>query len=326
MKALVTGGHGFIGSFLVEKLLKEGFSVRCLVRKTSNLQWISGLPLELIVGDITQKETLPAAVKDVDYIYHVAGAIKGVTSQKYYSVNCDGTIYLAQAAQKYAPNLKRFVFVSSVAATGPVTATEPPVETSECHPVSDYGKSKLKAEEELRKQFPDLPLTIIRPPIVYGPRDTNFLIVFKYGKKGIFPIPAPYERYFSIVHVQDLVDGIYEASINEAAKGETYFIANPEFYSFESMATHLSRPFSKKPRFIRLPGWFLRALAFVGDIYSLITKKEIMLTSRKYPEIKASSWICSPEKARRDLHFQTKIPFPEGVSKTVQWLQEHHHL
>lgn len=326
MKVLVTGGHGFIGSFLVEKLLKEGFSVRCLVRKTSDLKWIKNLSVELVVGDITQKETLGPAVQDVDYIYHVAGAIKGATSERFYSINCDGTIWLAEAAQKYAPQLKRFIFISSVAATGPVEKTLQPIEESPCHPVSDYGKSKLKAEQELKKRFPNLPLTIIRPPIVYGPRDTNFLMIFKYGKRGFFPMPAPYERYFSIVHVQDLVDGIYEASINEKGNGQTYFIANPEFYSFENMAILLSRPFSKKPKFIPIPLWLLRVIAFFGDIYSRVTKKEIMLTSRKYPEIKATSWICSPEKARRELHFQTKIPFPEGVEKTVHWLQEHHYL
>src|SRR3989338_1947686 len=109
MKALVTGGHGFIGSFLVEKLLQENFSVRCLVRKTSDLKWIKHLPIEFVTGDITQKETLPAAVKDVDIIYHIAGAIKGATREKFFSVNCDGTLWLAETAQKYAPNLKRFI-------------------------------------------------------------------------------------------------------------------------------------------------------------------------------------------------------------------------
>lgn len=326
MKVLVTGGHGFIGSFLVERLLKENFSVRCLVRKTSNLQWIQNLPVELVYGDITQKETLPAAVKDVDIIYHVAGAIKGATREKFFSVNCDGTLWLAEAAQSHAPHLKRFIFVSSVAAAGPVEGTQRPTENSDCHPVSDYGKSKLEAEHRLKKQFPTLPLTIIRPPIVYGPRDSNFLLFFKFAKRGFFLVPPPYERYFSIVYVKDLVDGIYMASQTQAAEGQTYFIANPEFYSFESLAAHLSRPFSKTPHFIYVPELLIRLLALAGDAYVALTKKEIMLTSKKFPELKASSWICSVEKANRELHFKTQVPLSLGVRETVDWFKEHRYL
>ncbi len=326
MKALVTGGHGFIGSFLVEKLLKEKFSVRCLVRKTSNLQWIKNLPIELVYGDITQPETLPAAVEGVNIIYHVAGAIKGSTREKFFSVNCDGTLYLAQAAQEYAPNLKRFIFVSSVAATGPAEGTQKPTEESPCHPVSDYGKSKLEAEHRLKQKFPTLPLTIIRPPIVYGPRDSNFLTFFKFAKRGIFLVPPPYERYFSIVYVKDLVDGMYAASQSDAAKGQTYFIANPEFYSFESLAAHLSRPFSKAPHFIYVPGLLVRLLAFVGDGYAYLTKKDVMLTSKKFPELTARSWICSSEKLQRELHFKTQVPLSVGVRETVEWLKGHRYL
>ncbi|MBI3018516.1 MAG: SDR family NAD(P)-dependent oxidoreductase [Deltaproteobacteria bacterium] len=326
MKALVTGGHGFIGSFLVEKLLKEKISVRCLIRKTSNLQWIKNLPIDLVYGDITQPETLPAAVKDIDIIYHVAGAIKGSTREKFFSVNCDGTLLLAQAAQKTVPHLKRFIFVSSVAAAGPVEGTQKPTENSDCHPVSDYGKSKLEAEHRLKEKFPTLPLTIIRPPIVYGPRDSNFLTFFKFAKRGIFLVPPPYERYFSIVYVKDLVEGIYVASQAEAARGQTYFMANPEFYSFESLASHLSRPFSKTPHFIYVPALLVRLLAWAGDAYVYITKKEIMLTSKKFPELAASSWICSSEKADRELHFKPQVPLSIGVRETVDWLREHRYL
>ncbi len=326
MKALVTGGHGFIGSFLVEKLLKEKFSVRCLVRKTSDLKWIKHLPVELVYGDITQKETLPAAVKDIDIIYHVAGAIKGVRREDFFSVNCDGTLFLAEAAQKYAPNLKRFVFISSVAATGPVNGTQKLLETSECHPVSDYGKSKLEAEQKLKAQFPNLPLTIIRPPIVYGPRDAHFLIFFKFAKYGIFLVPPPYERYYSIIYVKDLVEGIYRASQEERAKGQTYFITSSDFYSFESLASQLSRPFSKTPHFIYVPRFVVRVMAWVGDLYVLVTKKSTMFTSKKFPELEASSWIYSSEKADRELHFRTQTPLSVGAQETVHWLKEHRYL
>jgi len=326
LKALVTGGHGFIGSFLVEKLLKENFSVRCLVRKTSDLRWIKDLPVELITGDITESQTLPHAVEGVDYIYHIAGAIKGTTREKFFSTNCQGTLNLAEVSQKYNPNLKRFIFTSSIAATGPTSGTQKPTEDTPCHPVSNYGQSKWEAEKLLKEKFPTLPLTIIRPPIVYGPRDENFLKFFQFAKRGFFPVPPPYERYYSIVYVKDLVEGIYTASQAEVAKGKIYFIANPEFYSFESMARHLSRPFKKEPRFFYVPYWGVRFLALLGDLYVYVTKKETMLTTKKVPEIMASSWICSSEKAWRDFHFKTQVPLSQGMEETVQWLKEHRYL
>ena len=326
MKALVTGGHGFIGSFLVEKLLKEGFSVRCLVRQKSNLQWIQNLSIELAYGDITDKESLPSAVKEVDYIYHVAGAIKGNTREKFFSVNCDGTIYLAEAAQKHAPHLKRFVFVSSVAATGPVKERNLPSEESPCRPVSNYGESKLEAEKQLKIRFPNLPLTIIRPPIVYGPRDINFLQFFKFARMGFFPVPAPFERYYSIVYVKDLVEGIYMASKEERAVGKTYFISNSEFYSFQKLAEAISRPFSKKPFFVYVPRFLVRIIAWCGDAYVFLTKKEIMITSKKFPELEATSWICSPDKAHREFHFKTQVPLSVGMQETCKWYKERHYL
>lgn len=325
MKALVTGGHGFIGSFLVEKLLKEDFSVRCLVRKNSNLKWVKKLPIEFIYGDITDKASLIPAVQDCDYIYHIAGAIKGSTQEKFFSVNTDGTLNLAEAAQKIS-NLKRFVFVSSVAAVGPVIGNEKPREDSECCPVSVYGASKLEAEKLLKEKYPDLPLTIIRPPIVYGPRDENFLTFFKFAKIGFFPKLPPKEKYYSIVYVKDLVEGIYLASRSENAKGQTYFISNPEIYSFEKMAECMSEPFSKTPSFIYVPKTVVRLLSFAGDAYAYLTKKDIMLTSKKFPELMAASWICSSEKSFHDFQFKTKVSLLEGMKETVQWLKENRYL
>ena len=326
MKALVTGGHGFIGSFLVERLLKAGFSVRCLVRPTSHLQWIQELPVERVIGDITQPETLVPAVNGVDYVYHVAGAIKAPSREKFFSVNCDGTLHLAEAVRQRVPSLRRFVFISSVAATGPVKGTQTPTEVDPCHPVSHYGWSKLAAEQQLKEKYSELPLTIIRPPIVYGPRDDNFLLFFKFAKRGIFPVPPPYERYYSIVYVKDLVEGIYQASQSPVALGKTYFIANPEIYSFKDLATQMSRPFSKSPVLVKIPKFFIRCAAWGGDLYSYMTKKEVMLSSHKFPELEAASWICSPFEAERDFQFKTETPLSVGLHESVDWLKRHEKL
>ena len=106
-KILVTGSNGFLGSFIVEELLKRNFEVKCLVRKTSNLRWIKNLPVEFIYGEITKPETLEAAVKDTSYIFHVAAIKRALVKEDYYRVNQEGTANLLNAASKYCKDFKR---------------------------------------------------------------------------------------------------------------------------------------------------------------------------------------------------------------------------
>ena len=327
MKALVTGGHGFIGSFLVERLLKEGFHVRCLVRKSSNLQWLKGLQqVELCYGDLTTPKSLPAACQGVEIIYHIAGTLTGANLDRYFSVNTQGTIDLLKATVQVAPNLKRFVFVSSVAAIGPSNHFQVSDETTPCQPVSIYGKSKLEAEKDLIQNFSHIPYTIIRPTIVYGPRDQHFLTFFKFAKRGIFPVPHPYERYYSIIHVSDLVDGIFQASQNERAVGQTYVMCNPEYYSFETMAQKLAAPFQNNPKFIPVPKFAIKLIGVAGDLHQWWTKKETMFNSQKLPEVTAAAWGYTPQKAMDELGFKIQTSLEEGARQTVAWYQKHKYL
>ncbi|MBI4040361.1 MAG: SDR family NAD(P)-dependent oxidoreductase [Deltaproteobacteria bacterium] len=326
MKALVTGGHGFIGSFLVERLLKEGVQVRCLVRKTSDLRWIRHLNVELVIGDLTEAETLPEAVKGVDVVYHNAGAIKAKTKDAFFSINTHGTVDLAKAVSLHAPNVQRFVYISSVAAVGPGSGDRQATENTPCFPISAYGQSKRSAEEILEKEFSHLPYTIIRPSIVYGPRDEHFLTFFKFARFGWFPIPYPYERYYSIVHVLDLVEGIVLAAASPSAVKQTYILCNEEFYTFENLAQCLTKPFGKNPHFIRIPKIALEAVALFGDAYSWLTKRDMMISRLKLPELSATSWVFSPKKAQAQLSFQPKIPLVQGAHETVAWYRKNNYL
>ena len=113
MKALVTGASGFIGSHLVDLLLQKNYSVRCLLRRTSSMSWLKGLPIEIVYGDVFDEAGLADAVRDVDVIYHSAGLTKAKTKEEYFRANAEGTRKLLDAARRFAPGLKRFVLVSS---------------------------------------------------------------------------------------------------------------------------------------------------------------------------------------------------------------------
>ncbi|HZV12723.1 MAG TPA: NAD-dependent epimerase/dehydratase family protein, partial [Candidatus Kapabacteria bacterium] len=169
MKALVTGTTGFIGSHLAEQLLSKGYDVRCLVRKTANLRWLENKPFELVYGGLSDMASLVAAVKDVDCIYHVAGLTAAKSREEFLRGNRDATRNLLEAAGENGNALKRFIYVSSQAAVGPSPTAKPIDETFPYHPITAYGESKKAAEEEVQKFSSVFPITIVRPPAVYGP-------------------------------------------------------------------------------------------------------------------------------------------------------------
>ncbi|MCJ7578895.1 MAG: NAD(P)-dependent oxidoreductase, partial [candidate division Zixibacteria bacterium] len=215
-KALVTGANGFVGSHLVEKLLSIGYQVTCLVRKTSNLRWLSGLKVEYVYADISERESLSReagsfgknVLKDVDFIFHVAGLTKAKTEEEYSKANYEGTKNLLEACVKDNPQIKRFVYISSQAAVGPGKDDRPLDETAPCNPITDYGKSKLEGEKIVLEYSSKLPVTVIRPPAVYGPRDSDILSFFKVANKGFKTLFGKGESYLSLCYIEDLVDGI----------------------------------------------------------------------------------------------------------------------
>ena len=147
----MTGATGFIGSHLVESLLEGGSEIICLVRKSSRLDWLRGLNVTFIYGELTQKETLHQAVHDIDVIYHLAGLTKALSQRDYDHINFYGTRNLLEACSEQSPKPRRFVFLSSLAAAGPSSPEKPKLECDPCEPVSSYGLSKLKAEQVVQE-------------------------------------------------------------------------------------------------------------------------------------------------------------------------------
>jgi nucleoside-diphosphate-sugar epimerase len=181
LKALVTGATGFVGSHLVERLLGAGMEVACLMRPTSppRRTALDGLDVERRIAALDDPDALARAVRGVDYVFHAAGLTRARTLAEYQAVNADGTGRLLEALLAEGAALRRFVYVSSLAAAGPARSPEPPDESAEPHPADDYGASKLAGEHVVLEHANRLPVTIVRPPAVYGPRDANFLPLFR---------------------------------------------------------------------------------------------------------------------------------------------------
>ena len=188
MDVLVTGSTGFIGSHLVELLLQKGCRVRCLIRKTSDLQWLKDLPVEFVEGDIADPPSLARAVRGVEYIYHSAGLTKARTEDQYFRANAGGTRSLLEAARDVAPGLKRFLFLSSQTAAGPSPTITPITEEFPPRPITTYGRSKLQGEKECLSVSGRVPVTICRAPAVYGPRDKDVFEFFHTVSRGLQPM------------------------------------------------------------------------------------------------------------------------------------------
>lgn len=175
MKALVTGSTGFVGSHLVEKLIQRNYQVRCLIRKTTKVEYINSLPVEFVNADFDDAESLRRAVDGVDYVFHIGGVTKSKDKQGYFKGNYETTKNLLSAVIKQNSGIRRFTLASSLTAVGPGHGMDPVDETTPYHPVTTYGKSKMEAEKECIARVSDIPITIIRPPAVFGPETKIFL-------------------------------------------------------------------------------------------------------------------------------------------------------
>lgn len=318
--ALVTGATGFIGSHLTESLLKNGFRVRALVRPTSDLKWIKGLEIELLSGSLHDHLFLDQAVIGADYIFHLAGAVRAKDPKDFYFHNTQATMNLARAAIKAAPGLKRFLFASSQAAAGPAGCLERPVcERDACQPLSDYGKSKLQAERELMEISGKLPVTIVRPPSVYGPRDTEVLAYFQWIKRGLALLPGFKTRFANLIYVTDLVNGIIAAAGSQNATDKTYFLAEDRPYSWNEISDTIASCLKKRIIKLHIPLKVAYLSAIFNEAGAFALNKPAMVTRQKVKEMSQLYWTVSPRAAQQDFGFKCQYDLARGLAETAKW-------
>lgn len=322
MKALVTGGTGFIGSHLVEALLRRGFKVRCLVRDPARLGWIDGLDVELVKGDCNEPGSLAGITADVDYVFHAAGVTKAAKGVTYYTVNGEGTKNMAEAAARDAEGLKKFVLVSSQAASGPSRLGAPRKEDDPPEPVSDYGRSKLLGERYALALSDRIDLAIVRPTSVYGPRDKDIYAFFKMVSRG-FRTAFRTERLISICYVEDLVEGILLAATGKTITGDAFFIAEKTPYDWDTLGEAIEQALGVKARRIVVPIPALSVVALVAEAVAYLSGRPALLNRQKMAEIRRMYWVVDVGKAERGLAFKAKYDFFAGARLTAEWYRRH---
>lgn len=322
---LVTGATGFIGSHLVKALSDAGYNVVCLALPDEPAHKLQKWNVRIVRGDITDKDSLKKALKDIQIVYHLAAILTSDDTESFYQVNLQGTKNLIQACIENQCPVKRFLFVSSISAVGP-TGPVAKDESSPCHPINDYGKSKLQAEEFLKSSDNPYPFTIVRPVEIYGPgRFDSFYNICQAANKG-FQINLG-EGDITLGYIDDIVRGLILACGRSVAAGQTYFLGENRHYPVAEVTRLFSQAVRRRLIKIRVLYPILYAAAFILEVVAKLSRSKPVLTRWQVTSyIHQCYWKFDIGKAKEELGFEATVSLEEGAKRTVHWYKSEGHL
>ena len=318
MKVLVTGGTGFVGSHLVEALLRNNVEVFALIRDTKNLKWLQGLDIHLLQGDLFSIPSLP---HDLDLVYHLAALSKATKEKDYYTVNHQGTASLFDSLerQKIKPAV---VVMSSISAGGPSAEGRPIREDDPPHPVSSYGRSKLLAEDEALRRKTELPVVILRPGIIFGPRDQDMLVLFKIFKLGFVPRFRDGRIKASFCYVKDVARALLLFLRRPVPSGEIFNIAMADPPSFLEFSKTIGRLMGFSLRSLSLPVKAVGLAARLAEWSARLKGKRPTFNRSLFREMREVRWVVDVRKAAEQLGFRADTLLESALAETIQWYRE----
>ena len=284
-KVLITGASGFLGFHLIEAALGKDMEVYAGVRESSDIRHLAHLPISFTYLDYSNLQSLTKEIRDkkYDYIIHAAGTTKARTEAQYNEINAGYTFNLATAAQQAAIPIKRFVYISSLAALGPLKNTNEVIdETTIPNPVTGYGKSKLLSETKLRQLT--IPVVILRPTAIYGPREKDIFLMFKSVKRGLELYIGKNEQRLSFIYVKDMADAAINVLLN--SNNSIYNLSDGNSYTRYDLANYLKLLMKKKTVKFHLPYGFTKILAKTLEKADGLFNKTPVINEDKLNELK----------------------------------------
>ena len=321
MRVLVTGGTGFIGIHVIAELIQRAWQVRCLVRATSNRRVLAGYEVDYIVGSLEDPVVLRQAVQNIDVVIHLAGATKAQSTDEFNRINHGGTQLLLEACVQSGVRLQSFVYISSIAAAGPSMSETPLTEDAAPQPVGPYGRSKLLAEQAVLEANTCLPVTVLRPSAIYGPRDTDFLQLFRAVKRGLLPCLGRQELHVDVCYVDDLVQGILAAAECPAARGEVFFLGGAA-HTWRGLGHEIARQLGTRPYELHLPRTLALSVATLADSWARLSGRPSILSRANLLERLQPFWLFDSGKAQRTFGYTPQVSLVCGIAQTLAWYRE----
>jgi nucleoside-diphosphate-sugar epimerase len=326
LKILLTGASGFVGSHILDSLRARGLATVLLLRPTSNKHFIaSHVPdVEVRSGSIGDPDSVRQAMTGITHVIHCAGATRASRVSGFYDANQGGTRNVVAAINGQAGRVQRIVHISSLAAAGPAVRETPAREDDPPHPVSEYGKSKLAGELEVRDHC-RAEYVILRPSAVYGPRDGEFLRLFKAVRNHVLPKPGGGQA-LSLVFVKDLAEAVVTCLLHPAAAGKTYFVASREVVTARRMAEEIAAQMKVWTVPLPLPTALLWPICLAQEVMSRLTGKPSVLSLQKFAELRAPGWVCDPTRLERETGYACATTLAPGIAAALAWYRQQHWL
>ncbi|RKE03358.1 NAD-dependent epimerase/dehydratase family protein [Marinifilum flexuosum] len=330
-RILITGANGFIGSFLVEEALRQNHEVYAGVRSSSNLQYLDVDRTHILRLDLSDREKLKQEWKKLDipafdYVIHNAGATQVVEPSDFDRINNQYTQNLLESLveAKFAP--KKFILMSSLAAMGPGNAKSMlPIEPSDQPaPITHYGRSKLRVEEYLKKQQ-EVPYLIFRPTAVYGPRDKDFLSLFKAIQKHIEPYISSPKQQLSFIYVKDLARLLIQSTGSSVSNG-SFFVSDGETYTCRQLSKISKKALGKWTFPLVIPRPLLKCIALLSEKAAQARSKTSLLNSDKYKELTSMNWACNSQETLEAFKFIPQYDLETGIASSIQWYRKNKQL
>jgi nucleoside-diphosphate-sugar epimerase len=292
------------------------------VRQSSDLKWLDASRIHLHRVDLTRPDFKIPALEDMDYIFHCAGLTKAKSRSVYFAVNATACSNLYEQCRKRAGQVKGIVHLSSLAATGPSPQGSLVDETTPCRPVTFYGQSKL-AGEEIALRFSDsLPVTVLRPPVVYGPREENFFTFIKLVHKGWGLQIGKAGKELSLIYVADMVQAMLTACHPSQQRGCSYFVTDGRVHVWEQVAKECARIMNVRLKTLKIPEGILNPVALLFEAWASFSSKPALFDRQRMIDIQQSSWSASSEKFFAAVEFEPQYDLSRGLAQTIQWYQQ----
>lgn len=317
-KALITGASGFIGSHLAAALKANGWHVAAMVRPPTETARLEPLDIQFIHADYSDEDSLITAVEGMDYVFHLGAALNAPNWETFNNANALATERLLSACAVNNPGLKKFVYVSSIAASGPSPRGKKKTENDPCTPVSLYGRSKLAGEECVHRYRSTFPVVIVRPPNVLGPRQKELTTVIALIKKRILPLLGNGDKQTSICFVDDLVRALILAADKDLANGRTYFVTDNREYSWQEIVCFIAREVGVAPFVLKIHFPLLCTIAALSEWISKLTGKTPLLNRQAIVSVRKYYWLFDSKRIEEDLGFSPKVSFEEGIKNIIQ--------